>query len=264
MVYKNQFKKIIIIIFSLISLIILFLFQNKIRNFFYSIFQPIEKFFWQKSTNLHEFIYFDKSDLVKENQKLRAENKKLLSLIYNLEKEKRENKELRKILNLNLPKEFELVIADVIGKSISKNSIIINLGSSDDLSDNMVVINSDKVLVGRITKVYKNFSEVKLLFDKKMKIPAQILKKNIKFLAKGNNSQYLEGIFIPINSSVSVGDVVFTASTITQTNNFIPDGILIGRISEIEKKDVKSFQKVKIKPFLDISQLENVFVIKNY
>jgi rod shape-determining protein MreC len=65
---------------------------------------------------------------------------------------------------------------------------------------------------------------------------------------------------IPQGETVSVGDTVFTSGL---GGNF-PRQILIGQITEVERKDYEMYQEASVQPTVDFRHLEAVLVITDF
>jgi len=250
-------SKIILVILIFLFLFSLSFFQKHIKNFFYSISLPIEKFLWKTGREIE--LIFGAKKLKTENKDLKLKNQELLKNIIDFQAFKEENEILRKALKVGLEKEFELIFADIIGKDIFQDYILVDKGSEDGISANLSVITAEKVLVGRIDEVYKNFSRVILISNSQITIPAKILNKETKVLVEGKGNGQIFIDFIPLDFEVSKGDVVFTSAKKT-----LPKKLLIGVLKEIKKEDIKSFQRAQITPFFNISKTDKVFIIKNF
>jgi len=254
--------KIISIILVVLFLFFLNFYQKNIKNFFYFISSPIEKFLWQKgkeTSNIFETI-FEAQKLKIENRDLELKNQELLQSQILLTELKEENETLRKALGIGLEKEFKLFFSNVIGKDILNDYILINKGSEDGISKDLVVITEEKVLVGRVDEVYKDFSRVILISNPQISIPAEILDKETNILVKGKGSGRIFADFIPLDLEVSSGDVVFSAFA----KKTLPRGLLIGMLKEIKKEDIEPFQQAEITPFFNLSQIDNLFIIKEF
>jgi rod shape-determining protein MreC len=210
----------------------------------YSIFQAL----------LHPF------SIQKENEKLFLEQQNLLSEISSLKELKKENEFLRSALNLELNKEFNLVLARVGAKLISDKSILVDKGIKDGIKKNMPVVTEQKGLVGRVEEVYDNFSVITLLFSKKVSFEAKILDKDIKGLVKGSGYDSVLFDLVPQYQDVQVGDIVIT----TAGEGIFPPGIYVGIVSDVKKIDVKSFQEINVEPSFNLNNLEYVFILKDY
>lgn len=267
-------RKIIIVAF--IILIFLFLnltgFSKEVREFFYNVSSPVQRNFWQtgnKVSSLFESI-FNARNLNKENYELKSENQELIGEIISLQELKEENKTLRQALEINLEKEFKLVLTEVMGKDIGEDVILINKGSEDGILEKMPVITSEKVLVGKINEVYNNFSKVMLISHKDEEnsfyVKIQPIfdsnqeKDEIPIVAKGKGRYNLSLEMIPKDKEILEGEVVITALL----GGIFPKGLLVGEIKKIEKSDVEPFQKAEVSTFFNIEEITHLFIITEY
>ena len=261
---KNKFFILIIAI-----LVILFLnsyqegvYKKKIKNFFYSISLPLQTVFWQAGIKVSDFFQTISkiSDLKKENEELKLKNQELLSKIADLENLKKENEVLRKALGLGLEKEFNLVMVKVIGKDISQDIVEINKGLKDGISKGLPVITSQKVLIGRISEVYDNFSKIMLISDKNSSFSAKISGSEVSGAVKGKGNFNIFLDFLPKEEEILPDETIITSAL----GGTFPEGLLVGKIKEIKKSDIEPFQQAEISPFLNINELDQLFVIVNF
>jgi rod shape-determining protein MreC len=250
------------------------------KNLFYLTSSPIQKWLWGAGGSASEFFgaISEIENLKKENEELKRQNQELLAKNVSLEELKKENETLREVLNLGLKSEFKLKFAEVIGKEVAEDSLIINQGSKDDIvqgfpvitsqkvflkdgiSTSSPVITSQKVLVGRISEVYQNFSKVMLISSKKSSFDAQVFEKKAEGVIRGKGNLDLFFDLVPKNSEISPGDTVVSSAL---SRNF-PEGLLVGKITEVKKSDLEPFQKAEINPFFDINSVENLFIITEF
>lgn len=262
MIYIFRKKFIIKVIFIVLFFVLLNLYQKEVRNFFYSISSFFQKSFWfigkEINNGIQSIVFLHKNQ--RENQELKILIQELLSktaIISNLEDE---NKMLREALGVGLQKDFKLVFAQVVGKDISQDYLIINKGAKDKIVSNLPIITEQKILVGRITDVYDSFSRVELITNKKSSLEAKIQGKEIKGLVKGKNNLRMTLDLVPQYEEVKEGDFLQT----TSTGNIFPKGILVGLIKEVQKSDVEPFQKIEVQPFFNLKQLDNIFIITEF
>jgi rod shape-determining protein MreC len=137
---------------------------------------------------------------------------------------------------------------------------LINKGSKDGIEENMPVITSQKILVGKIYKVYKNYSRVMLLTDKENSFGGKIVGKETLGEVSGEGNLKIIFDLIPQEKEISEGDLVET----TALGGVFPKGLLVGKIGKIQKSDVQSFYQAEISPFFDLDKLETVFIILNF
>jgi rod shape-determining protein MreC len=255
----------IVILFVFIG--ILNLFQKELKNLFYFISSPSQKVFWKIGNNISNFfeLFLKLKSLKKENEELINENQKLLAEISSLQEVKRENQALKEIISNNQLKELKLVLTDVISLDNYQDFILIDKGEDNGISENMPVINSQKVLFGKVFKVYKNFSKVMLISNKDSVLDVKIQSDNSTqtpiygaIKGKGNLAVYLD--LIPAESEIKEGDILVTSAL----EGTFPKGLLVGKITEVRKEDLKPFQTAKVEPFFDIKKTDKLFVITDY
>ena len=220
------------------------------------------------------FVYLPPPDPDLEARELREkidslekENYSLSLQIANLKELEIENRELKKALDLNLQKEFNLVLAEVSGKDIgTKDTILITAGKRDGVLEDMPVITPEKILVGKVVKSYKNFSEVALLskknfsFDVKIKSKEEQNKKDISAIAKGEGNSEISLDLVPLTAPVSKDDIIISDNM----GKIFPKGLLVGYIKDIKKSDTAVFQKIKAQHIFDIKKQRTLFVITGY
>lgn len=257
-----QKRKIFIIAIGVLLIISLFFTQQKIRNFFYFVSSPIQKSFWKLGNKISTPIelIFEMKELKKKAEELSFSNQNLLSEIIQLQILKKENERLREALELDIKKDFQLALAEVIGKNISKDTLVINKGLMDGILEGMPVINEGRVLIGKITDVSENFSNVILISNRESSFDVEIQAIEVNGLVKGKGDFQLFLDLIPENQEIQEGDLITT----TAIGGIFPKGILVGKIQKILSNDMKPFQQAEVSPLFDITKLEIVFIITNY
>jgi rod shape-determining protein MreC len=254
-------NKIWIIILAILILALLNLYQEEVKSSFYSFSEPFQKFFWkmgQKTSNFFETI-FEIRNLKKELDNLKLENQKLLSEIAFLKELKRENETLRQALEIGLEKEYKLAFAEIISKDINGDSILINKGREDGISENLAVITESKVLIGEISEVSHNFSRVLLISDKRSSLDAKIQDKEVQGVLKGQGGGSLTLGLLPQDKEIQEGDLIVTTSL-----GGLPKGLLVGKVEKVIKSDIKPVQEAEVLPLFDLSQVERVFIILDF
>jgi len=257
--FQKNIGKILFFIFLILFLFFLNVYQNPVKNFFYCVFSPLQKFFWEKGRKISYFFETAQeiNNLKSENEELKLKNQSLLADNAMLKELKKENEFLKTALNLGLEKEFQLIFVKVIGKDISQDYLLINKGAKDGLAKNLPVINEQKNLVGIISEVYENFSRVMLISNKGISFDGKILEKEIYGLVKGKNKLEIFVDFLPRDKEVNPGDILVTSAL----GGIFPPGLLVGEVKEVKKSDLASFQQAEITPFFDIRKTDNLFVI---
>jgi rod shape-determining protein MreC len=278
---NNAWLKILVgVILLLVLLYGLSLVTSPVKNYFYVLSSPVQKVFWSagESSSLFLGSLLNAGFLAKENQNLKDENQKLLSQVSSLQSINRGGQEFSQVSAACQNNGFTVVMAGVIG--LEANDVLsLNKGSADGISEGMPVINEQSVLFGKVSKVYKNFSEVMLLSNKdsvvNVKIqqsPAPAPSDGTALVSANDTLQEIDGVIkgksnlsayldlIPISSEINLNDVLVTSAV----EKYFPKDLLVGKITQKQKNDQKPFQQAEINLFSDVSGLDNLFVITNY
>jgi rod shape-determining protein MreC len=256
---KIKTAVIIILIFGFFIVLNQTFIGDYIKVFFYNISAPFQRSLWGlgiQASNFFEMI-FEMKSLKKENESLKSrilelENKDVL-----MEELRKENEALRKALEIDLRKDFELELAGVISKDISQDFFLIDKGKKDGLEKNLPVITEEKFLVGKIFEVYENSSKVILISNKLSSLSAEIPEREIEGILKGKGGFEISFELIPKEKEIQQGDLVLTSPL---TKDY-PSGLLIGQVEEVKSQDVEPFQTAKIKSAFDIGILDYLFII---
>ena len=182
-----------------------------------------------------------------------------LSLENSLLKEaEEENTRLRHLLDFAEASLFSLRAAEVIGWEPDRtvNSILINVGQSGGIQRNMPVISPDG-LVGKVYKVMPRVSVVQLLRDPNCRVSAVVQRSRILGIVEWERGAQCFLRHLPVKSDVQAGDVVVTSGM----GGIFPKGLVIGTVLEVRGEEWEFFKQAIIQPEVDVSHLEEVFVL---
>ena len=199
------------------------------------------------------FDYFrDLGHIYSDNQKLRAENKRLQIISEKSRALEIENKLLSKLLNYTPPPKAKFITARVIAEEgdAFSHSIIAYTGGEGNVKKGQVVM-SDNGVIGRVDKPGKMYAKIILITDINSKIPVMVERTRVRGILSGDNTSVPKMIFIPLSAKLSVGDRIITSGVA----GVFPPGLPIGKVSSVEKNNVK------IKTFGNLDRLEYVKII---
>ena len=199
------------------------------------------------------YDYFKELKQVREdNKKLREENRYLMGNLDRAKALEIENKLLANMLNYTPPPEAKFVTARVIAEEgdAFSHSLIAYTGHVNKVKKGQIAL-SDKGVVGRIDKVGEMYSKIILITDINSKIPVMVERTRVRGILSGDNTPYPKMIFIPLEAELSVGDRIVTSGVA----GVFPAGLPIGRISSIEKNDVK------VMTFSNLDRLEYIKLV---
>jgi rod shape-determining protein MreC len=204
-----------------------------------------------------------------ENQKLKAEVQDLRQKYTAAESSLNENITLKRLLEYQtgptFPKDYHSVNASVIARPPSdvQQQIVISAGSDDGIRKNDPVVTADG-LVGKVTLVFSNQSNVTLLSDATSAVPAIDLTTGAYGLVQHGAGGGAQLIFarVPKTEIISEGDYIITAGTqLGALPDIYPKGIEIGRVTSVDQNDVDSFKQIQVEPFASFSSLDSVAVL---
>ena len=187
-----------------------------------------------------------------ENQELRRENRKLLQAKDRAQALEIENRILARLLNYVTPPEAKFITARVIAEEgdAFSHSLIAYTGEAKGVRKGQVVL-SNRGVVGRIEQVGKLYSKIILITDINSKIPVMVERTRVRGILTGDNTPTPKMVFIPLEAELTVGDRIVTSGVA----GVFPAGLPIGKISSIEKNNVK------IKTFTNLERLEYVKIV---
>ncbi|MEO8210749.1 MAG: rod shape-determining protein MreC [bacterium] len=198
-------------------------------------------------------------EIQKENEFLREKNIELSNELSALKEAKLENLRLTKILGLKEKNISGVVIAKIVNKSLvqARNTITLNVGESDSVKANMPVITDDG-LVGRIVSTSNHYSIAQILYNRNLSISVKIQRSRVDGILNYDGAGNLIINNVPKSADVKAGDVLITS----EYSNYFPGGIPVGTVVEEGNLD-NLFKKVIVKPLVDFSSLEEVFVLRH-
>jgi rod shape-determining protein MreC len=208
----------------------------------------------------------DLRDLRQRNRDLEAENARLLLENVRYRELEGEAALLRDLLSFaQSHPSFDVQGAHVVGRVIGQDPsnlqryVTLDVGQEEGIARNMPVV-TDRGLVGRISEVGNGWSKVLLIIDGSSLVSALTQSTRASGLVQGQADGSLTMRDVPQADTVSVGDTVFTSGL---GGNF-PRQILIGQISEVQRKDYDLYQTAAVQPTVDFDHLEVVLVLTDF
>jgi rod shape-determining protein MreC len=210
---------------------------------------------------LQEYVYL--VDVKRDNDRLRAENARLLEDNNRLLAAATENRRLRRLLQLRDELRGNLLSAQVIGKEVSPyfrvTRVVLDRGERDHVRPGMPVITADG-LVGQIRRTYSRYADVLLTADKTSAIDVVVQRNGARGMLKGTGAEenyvcQLEQL--SRDDDVQPGDVVVTSGL----GQRFPASILVGEIKEVVKREYGLYQEATVVPAVHFSRLEEVLIL---
>lgn len=212
------------------------------------------------------FAYFtEKEALQQENEALKQQLSQRNNELTQMDEISMENIRLRELLNYKEKTrgQYQLQLAGIIAENNTnlQHTITLDKGSNDGVVTGMTVLNHWG-LIGRITAVLPDSSEVMLLPDRESAIGARVrsTREVIGVVeGDGSGSSSLQMIHLPHDADLYVGDSLTTSGL----DGVFPGGIQIGEVTAIEYSANGLTKTATVKPYVNFSRLEEVFVLMN-
>ena len=244
---------IIISLFVLLTISLLAQSNGSKHNILKNIAMTVDKviMFPFTSLNTDKNIDQSKSNIIKKNA-----NKEL----------EEEIKELKEALELNKTlTEYDPINATVLSRNKSYwfNTITIDKGTKSGISENMAVITKNG-LVGKISKVYKNSSEIKLITSDDVNF-----KVSVAIRTNGQDSYAIMNGYdkdaktilvsgVDKTTIINKGDTVLTSGL----GEMFPAGIYVGEVEDIKSDKYNLSKIISIKTKQNFNDIHYVTVLK--
>lgn len=227
---------------------------------------PIQKAFTFVSEKISDFFgYFeDVKEIKSANEDHLKKISELEQQLLDLDKLKKENKELRDALNFkNQYEEYEFVGCSIIAKDPGNwfEVFTINRGKKDKITTDSPVITAYG-LIGRVSKTDLITSRVVSIIDIDSTVSARLSKTRDLIVVRGDVELRGKGLcradYIPPNTDVMPGDTVETSGI----GGIYPKGIIIGKVVSVVSNEGQYDSYAIIEPVVDFKRLEEVIVLK--
>ena len=221
---------------------------------------PVQKFFSASLEGVGNAWtrYIALVGLEEENRSLKSKIAGLQAELILYKEASLEVQRLQKLLSIQNEYSYNFIAARVIGSeqaALSK-AVWLNKGSMHGLKPGMPVI-VQPGLIGRLTDVSWHTSKVLLLTDENSNIDVLIQRTRVQGIVRGAGSRGCLVKYISKIQDVKEGDTVVTSGM----SNFFPKGLLLGKVSHVDRLDVGLFLQIRVTPFVDFSTLEEVLVL---
>jgi len=196
---------------------------------------------------------------------LERENRMLKEKIAQLQEENHRtneirlaNERLRQLLQFREKNSPSMVGAEVIGRDPSFwfKSVMIDKGERDGVKKGMAVI-SPAGVVGQVLKIAPDYATVLLITDYNSAVDCIVERSRAKAIVEGKGENQCHLKYLLRSEEVAVGDIVVTSGL---GGNF-PKGLMVGEVKKVDKKGHGVFQYAELMPSVDMTRLEEVFVV---
>lgn len=209
--------------------------------------------------NVTAQYFSNQSRLIHDNETLKLDIDQLKGDLQRLDFIDQENDRLRNLLEVKNTHKFKTEAVSIIYSRFDpfNQKIIIDGGQNKDFQPGQPVIDA-LGLVGQISSVYPETSEVTLIIDKKMSVPIQIQRNGLRAITNGNGqNETISLSYLPNSVDVMKGDILKTSGIDT----IYPEGIAVAEVLEINHDPKLPFAKIICKPLSAIRNHSHVLVV---
>lgn len=237
------------------------------ENLIRTIYTPLQSGVNEFSDFMGQFgtIFAEKNTLSRQLKSLEQKNNQLKLENQVLREDQAELQRLRNIVQFkdNHALLYDLIPARILARSPNNwyKTLTIDKGSRQGVKKDMAVISPDG-LVGRISEVNENASQVFLMTDREVAVGAILQEtRETNGIVEGlGDSYFLRMKNIPYYSSVKKGDRVITSGL----SEYYPKGITIGYIKKYSREPGGLLISATVVPTVDFNKLEEVLVVSAY
>jgi rod shape-determining protein MreC len=197
--------------------------------------------------------------LQRENDALKRRQVESAQALLQAEQMAQENDRLRKLLSARERTGNRAILGTVLYESRDRFShkLVLHVGSEEGVRTGNPVID-DIGVVGQVTRVFRDTSEVTLLTDKDQSIPIQIVRNGLRGVAFGGaDPGTLDLRFMAANADVENGDVAVTSGL----DGIYPQGLPVGKVEIVERAAKDQFARIVLKPAAGVESHTHLLVL---
>ena len=203
--------------------------------------------------------FADSAKLAAESQELKKIIAELTGKLANYDALERENRFLRRQLDVNPNYAGRVLAARVLDvrKNPLASTILIGRGSADSISSGMTVIAAGNVFVGTVLEVYEKSSLILLADDPRQNLSVRIRGTNTLGRTEGALGSTFRINLIDHSEEIAAGSDVVSAGL-----GSVPEALVVGRVNFVEEvRDRRLFKNISAQTLFDLSLSSDVFVI---
>lgn len=230
------------------------------ENIMVDFFAPMQKSvtFVQNSFTSVFDDYIANVNASKENSRLTMKLSDLEGRIFSFKEIELENKRLKKLLEFGEELPYKKVLAQVVARDASSDFKVlrINKGLSDGLKLQSTVV-TGAGLVGFVYRLTDHFADILTILDPNNRVDSLVKRIRAHGIIEGDSDHLCVMKYVNRTEPIILNDEVLTSGL----GNLYPKGILIGKVSRIERESYGMTQDILISPAVNFGKLEEVIVL---
>jgi len=213
-------------------------------------------FLWFKEVG-EDYIFLSRvqeenKDLKRIISALREENNRLQEALLTDER-------LKKLQSWQSEHPYFSQMAQVYARGPSSwfKTVLINKGEDDGVTKDMAVATSEGV-VGRVIEVSADTAKVLLIIDTNSAVDVILQRTRAQGILEGKIEEACILKYVQKNEEVQAGDQVITSGL----GGIFPKGLVVGTVTNVDRKRPGIFQYIEVAPAVDLSKLEEVLILR--
>ncbi len=208
------------------------------------------------------------SSLKADNDALETQIAQLESELLDAEATMEEQPYLAAVWEAKKENDRRVIESRVISKSKGNwfQTFVIDQGSDAGIQPNDTVVTGIMhdgefgayALIGQVSEVGNGYAVVQSLANKETNVAFEILRTGDQGILEGDLSAIHKGFLFNSEANVAEGDDLMT----TGISDFYLSGILIGRVTSIQKEGDQLVKHLRVETLVDFQKLKSVFVIQ--
>lgn len=192
-----------------------------------------------------------------ENKTLKARELDMSSKLLFAEELRRENDNLRGILDVSKRVPLRTSAAQILfpSRDAFSRKVVLDKGSTQGVLPGSAVVD-EKGLLGQVTRVYPLHAEVTLLSDKDQAVPVVIERSGLRAVLAGMGTGLLELKFLASNAEVRPGDRILTSGL----DGIYAPGIPVATVLQVKRDSGEAFASILCKPIAAVERSGAVLI----
>jgi len=200
-----------------------------------------------------------RENLLKENEKLKAQNLLLKTHTQKYQSLALENQRLRGLIESPIRQRERVLVADLmaVDQENSTNKFILNKGSEEGVYIGQPIVDSSGIM-GQVVHVGPSSSTGMMVTDNEHAIPVEVVRSGVRAIATGEGiSREMRLDYVPPESDVKEGDLLVSSGL----GGHFTEGYPVGKVSEVELHPGDNFMTIKIQPVANLAKAREVLLV---
>ncbi len=209
--------------------------------------------------NATQQMFSSRTDLLSENEQLRAETLLMQRRLQKLAILTEQNVRLRELLNSSALIDDRVLVAELIGVDPNPytHRVLINKGSSSGVTLGQPVLDARGVM-GQVIEVMPYTSRVLLITDSNHSVPVQVNRNGLRAIASGTgNLESIELCYVTDTSDIREGDLLVTSGM----GQRFPVGYPVAVVTNIERNTGQPFARVEAVPAATLNRSRYLLLV---